>query len=155
MVYQWKRPLYKVNAQTAGEHIEELCKEHGAVTAQLLLDDSRPEDAILHPCYEWDDAKAAEKYRLDQSKQIIGNLVTVVAQEIESEPEIQTIAFVNTVDRNKTAHYQSTMVALSEEQTKEQVLKNAKIELNMFVKKYENLLNVSQLLAEYAKKMSA
>lgn len=95
MNYQWKIPKYTaVSAQVAGEHIEELEAIHGKVTPKILLDDSRPTEAVLHPLYEWDDQIAAEKYRLSQSGDIVRNLVIIRPIEITPEPRQITIARV-------------------------------------------------------------
>ena len=154
MTYQWKTPIYpNVSAQDAGEHIEELCNKHGSITAKLLLDDSRPVDAVLHPCYEWDDLKAAEKYRLHQSKQIIGNLVTI--EVVNNQPIAPTVAFVTINDRNKKAEYQPVEVALSDEESKYQVMKNAVAELKMFQRKYQKLLDLAKLLEDFLRGLSA
>lgn len=151
MVYKWKVPLYKaVSAQQAGERIEELDRIHGEVTSQILLDDSRPEDAVLHPCYEWDDSVAAEKYRLHQSKKIIGNLVVVSVSEenIDSEEPPHINAFVTVNERNEKASYRPTTIALSDENMKEQILKNATAELRMFKAKYDGLVDFATLIKE-------
>lgn len=146
MIYKWKIPIYKVPAQEAGEHIESLIDKNGEVTPKMLVDDARPEGALLHPCFEWNDQKAAEQYRRDQAKNMISNLVTVSIKE--ESPCPQTPAFVNIKERNESAAYIYTTVALSNEKTKEQVLKNAKMELDMFRRKYETLIDMSDLLKE-------
>jgi len=149
MVYQWKTPIFsQVSPQTAGEHIEELDRLHGEVTPKILLDDSRPEDAPLHPCYEWDDGKAAEKYRLHQSKMIIGNLVIVRTEQEDLPPE-PVRAFVSVNTGNDKASYRPTMIALSNSETKEKVIENALRELRMFEKKYRGLLNTKELIERY------
>jgi hypothetical protein len=153
MVYKWKIPIYKVPAQEAGEHIESLIEKNGEVTPKMLVDDARPEDALLHPCFEWNDQKAAEQYRRDQAKNMISNLVTVSVKE--ESPHPQAPAFVNVRERNESATYICTTVALSNEKTKEQVLKNAKMELDMFRRKYETLIDVSKLLEDYLLNLSA
>ena len=157
MVYEWKTPLYKVSAQTAGEHIEELDATYGEVTPRILLEDSRPDDALLHPLYEWDDEKAAEKYRLHQSKNILGNLVIVsVSDNQNQENEIEPVrAFVSVNDRNEKASYRPTVVAMSDEETKYQVLKNASAELKMFERKYRNLLDVGELLKNFLRGLAS
>lgn len=153
MVYKWKVPLYKVSAQEAGEHIESLISQNGDVTPKLLVDDARPTDALLHPCFEWNNQKAAEKYRHDQAKTMISNLITV---SIDGDKEVdQAPAFVNIKQRNESAHYQAVTVALSNEATREQVLRNAKAELAMFKRKYENLLNLTKILEDFLMEISA
>lgn len=151
MVYSWKIPIYpKVSPQKAGEHIEELEKEHGEITPKILLDDSRPKDAVLHPCYEWDDATAAEKYRLYQSKQIIGNLVTV---RVDQQPLEPVRAFVSIKERNESASYVTTAKALSDEKTKAQVISNAMQELRMFEAKYRGLIDVAEIMRAFVEEL--
>ena len=154
MVYEWKTPLYKVSAQTAGEHIEELDRLHGEVTPQILLDDSRPEDAVLHSCYEWDDTKAAERYRLHQSKMIIGNLVCVSINDKDKLQE-PVRAFITVNARNEKASYRPTIIALSEDEARAKVLDNATKELESFKRKYEALLDVAEFLKDFAQKIAS
>lgn len=155
MTYKWKTPVYsKVSAQTAGEHIEELERQLGEVTPKILLDDSRPVDAVLHSLYEWDDTEAAEKWRLQQSKNIIGNLVIVSVENL-GEINEPVRAFVSVSNRNEKASYVSTVTALSNEETRQRVLKNAEAELHMFTQKYKELLDVASLLEAELQKLTA
>lgn len=154
MVYQWRQPIYpKVSAQDAGEHIEELRNQHGEVTAQMLVDDARPEDAVLHPCYEWDDAKAANKYRLHQSKQVMSNLMIISLSD--NQPINPTRGFVNITARNEKASYQPLEIALSDDEMKYQVLKNAASEFKAYLRKYKDLIDVSKLVKGILSEMSA
>ena len=58
MVYKWdKGSRFSVSAQVAGEVCEELEKK-GELTAKNLVDVSRPEDAPLHKCFNWNDEEA-------------------------------------------------------------------------------------------------
>ena len=151
MVYQWKTPVFsKVPAQTAGEHIEALSERDGEVTPKSLLEDSRPADAVLHPLYEWDDGKAAEKYRLHQSKLIIGNLEIISVQHEElSIPPTPIRAFVSVNERNEKASYRPTLIALSEEETRKKVIENAKRELASFDAKYKGLIDTVAVISEF------
>jgi hypothetical protein len=44
---------------------------NGRLTAPLVVEAARPEDAPLHSQFEWDDGVAAEKYRLTQARHLI------------------------------------------------------------------------------------
>ena len=154
MVYEWKVPLHKVSAQEAGDHIEKLDRIHGEVTPQILLDDSRPENALLHPCYEWDDEKAAEKYRLHQSKMIIGNLVCVSVSDADQTLPEPVRAFISVNDRNEKAKYRPTVIALSDAEMKKKAFENAERELEMFKKKYKDLIDVEKILRDFIWKIA-
>lgn len=57
MVYQYKVPYARVSAQTAGEELARIEKENGSLTPELVVDESRREEAPLHPVFEWDERK--------------------------------------------------------------------------------------------------
>ncbi len=139
--YEWKTGFYKIPAEEVGKHMENLQREKGEVTCENLLDSARPEDSVIHSLYEWDDSAAAEKYRLEQSRKIIGNLVRVTVVE-SSKPEEKKIvrAFVNVSEQKgvEKAIYIDTETALSQEKTRAIVLRNALSELIAFKKKYKN-----------------
>lgn len=154
MVYKWRTMDYSVPAQDVGEHIEELEREHGEITRQLLVDDARPEAALMHPLYEWRDNVAAEKYRLSQAGKIMSELVVVrVAQQEEKEQPVVR-AFVSKTPVNTTASYISTIKALSDASTKEVVLENARRELRMMERKYRDLIDFAALLDEFREEIA-
>lgn len=147
MVYQWKmKSLYKVSAQTTGEKIEEIIQQYGAVTKENFLEASRPADSVTHNLFEWDDIKAAEKYRLHQSNMIINSLTVQVNVE-DRETPITTRAFVNIrkEDGRQKAEFLRIDTAFSDMECKTIVLANAIQELREFRKKYETYSELSQV----------
>lgn len=61
-----------VRADTIVAELERIAgQDDGSLTASSVLDASRPKDAPLHPAFEWDNKKAAEKYRLQQANTVI------------------------------------------------------------------------------------
>ena len=147
MVYQWKmKSLYKVSAQTTGEKIEEIIQQYGAVTKENFLEASRPADSVTHNLFEWDDTKAAEKYRLHQSNMIINSLTVQVNVENRATP-ITTRAFVNIQkeDGRQKAEFLRIDTAFSDMECKTIVLANAIQELREFRKKYETYSELSQV----------
>ena len=70
-----------VTAQVAGEEIAKIEARDGHVSSEALVEESRPEDAPLHPAFEWDDAKAAERYRVHQASTLIRAVITVETQK--------------------------------------------------------------------------
>ena len=67
-----------VDAQTAGEELDRIRKEHGTLEPGTVVDESRPEEAPLHPAFEWHDPKAAELYREHQATHLIKQVRVVV-----------------------------------------------------------------------------
>lgn len=136
MVYSWKMYQYSVPAETVGHEFEKIEKEYGKVTSELLLQNAESEESPLHELFEWDDAVAGRKYRLQQATNVIINL----AVEVEKEQTPKKIrAYFNVSDNEKKGRYVNVESAFGNPDTARIVLKRAYRELQAFTKKYENL----------------
>lgn len=95
MVYSWKiQSLYPIEAQCAGEEIERIYHKRGQCDAADVVDESRPESAVLHPCFEWNDPVAAELWREQQARGII-NCIVIVSETKKGEPvEVRAFPYV-------------------------------------------------------------
>jgi hypothetical protein len=60
-----------VDAQTVGDELHRIYQDNGALTAPLVVDEARPDDAPLHPAFEWNDEVAAELHREHQARTMI------------------------------------------------------------------------------------
>ncbi len=142
--YSWKVTGVGCSAQDAGETISEIEKRDGVVTKESFLEASRPIEAPTHNAFEWNDSVAAEKYRLEQSGQIIRNLCVKIIKD--GKPEKAT-AYVNvsktTADKAK---YMSLQVALEDGENRNTVLGNALNELKAFKRKYERLSELAEVI---------
>lgn len=86
----------KGDPQAVGEALDALQEENGQrVTARIVVDAARPDESPLHPCFEWDDVRAAELYREEQARDVIAS-VRVVTQN-GTQQKIQR-AYVNVVE---------------------------------------------------------
>lgn len=133
MVFGWKtKGLYKVSAQTAGEEITRIRERHGTLEPHDVVVESRDESAVLHSCFEWDNDVAAERFRDQQARVLIGNLVTVnVCGQETSAP---TRAFVHIMNDYMPVE---TVVAVKE--YTDEMLSKALSELKSFETKYQTL----------------
>lgn len=92
--HAWAKGVHRprgVTADAAAAELERIRAERGALTAQSVVDESRDPGALLHPAFEWDDAKAAEEYRRRQASSLIRAVVTV---KTEDQPEYRTFVLV-------------------------------------------------------------
>lgn len=136
-----------VDAQVAGEELRRIYQEKGRLDAPDIVNESRPEGAPLHPCFEWNDAVAAEKYRETQAQNIVRSVVVV--HENQSNEPVEVRAFVNVQETYRPIE----VVVNSEEQMKE-LLKSAFSELKSFEKKYAALSQLAPVF-EAIQKLSA
>lgn len=139
LVYQFKIPgIFPVDAQAAGEELHRIYEDKGCLEPKDVVEESRPVEAPLHDCFDWNDETAAEKYREVQAGQIIRSVVVV--REEEQRLPVEVRAFVNV---QKTYH-PIEVVVNSEEQMLE-LLNTALSELKAFERKYSNLKQLSAL----------
>jgi hypothetical protein len=63
------------------QRIAWLENERGQLTPNVLVDDAASAESPLHAMFEWDDAKAAAKHRLDQARAIIHSVKVKIVTE--------------------------------------------------------------------------
>ena len=132
MTYKWKLPgIIPVDAQTAGDELERIYNERGELNPADIVEESRSEDAPLHPCFEWDDRTAAKKYRESQASLIIRSIVTVA--DGRDEPQ-EVRAYVHVENT-----YRPVSVVVESRDYMEELLKTALLELAAFQRKYNAL----------------
>lgn len=95
-----------VEAGAAYAELEAIRERDGIVRPAAVVDASRPDDATLHPIFEWDDFLAAERHREWQARQIIRAVKIVESSGQESR------AYVNVSVESQPAGYQSTEIAV-------------------------------------------
>lgn len=144
MVYKWQNYGFKVDAQRVGETLEALEEKNGSFSAQDIVDEARKNRSVLHPLFEWDDAKAAEAYRVTQANNILHCLV--VQDEKTKEP---VRAFVNVSIKGVASKgtFMNIQTAMADSLSKEVVLHNAIMELTAFKRKYERLKELQEVFS--------
>ena len=145
MVYQFKLPgLYPVSAQKAGEELHRIYADRGQLKPADVVNESRPESAPLHPCFEWNDEVAAEKYREVQAGTLIRS-ITVVHETPTHEP-VEVRAFVKPLET-----YAPIEVVVNSEEQMSALLESALAELKAFEKKYATLSKLYPIFEEIKK----
>ena len=124
---------YKADAQKIAEEIG-----FGEFTPMEVLEKAKDETTELHKCFEWNDSIAAEKYRLEQAKNIIRMLVY--------EKETKEQAVVRYYAKTETKHvYQPTKQFLVQEDEYQGLLRRALAELEAFKNKYHTLTELESI----------
>lgn len=138
MVYKWKEgSRHKVSAQIAGEVCAEL-EGRGELSAQNLVEVSRPEDAPLHDEFEWDNDVAAELWRTKQARLLIAHIA------IKAETPAPVRAFFNI--EVKSPVYESLNTIVRNEDKYAALLQTALRELESFQRKYSMLAELDKVM---------
>lgn len=131
--------LSKEKAQVYGDFLEQLKRQHGTITPDLLIKVARNRNCVLHGFFQWDDAKAAAGFRVEQAKWLIRSML------VEIDPGKVTRAFIN-VDMShdedfaeSTGNYMPIRDVLVDTNLRKQLLETAYDEMRFFRHKYANL----------------
>jgi hypothetical protein len=103
---------FAVDAQTAGEELERIRAESGKLETKEVVEAARPDEAPLHPAFEWDDGIAAERYREQQARQII-RAVQITVTTADGEKRAAPAMVHITTEPGRQGYYQSTTVAVT------------------------------------------
>ena len=147
MIYEWKYNM-PIKAQIVGEHFERLEKQQGHITPKIVLESARSETSAIHPCFEWNDDVAAEKYRETQAGLLIRNLTVKMIETGEKQTE-PVRAYVS-IKQSDSSEFISLQNVLKDDELTQKMLEQAKNELNAFAKKYSALQELSKVFEAIA-----
>lgn len=143
MVYKWKEAVsIPVDPQVAGEELEKIrIRQNGRLESEDVVSAARPADSPLHPAFEWNDKKAAEKWRLEQAGHLIRSIVVTLDDTGDREP---VRAFVS-VKRDEDRSYTSVQHALADAELRAQVVAAALAELDAWRKRHAELVELARI----------
>ncbi len=138
----------KANPQRIGEELAKLAKgSAGRLTPSAVVEAARNPRSAMHKCFEWDDAKAAAAFRLDQARDLIRVIRTV---DEEDQP---TRAFLSVADPSGVSYRAAQEIAGSRE-LQLAVLKQAERDLEAFERRYRDLQDVCESVRIVREKVS-
>jgi len=141
IIATWRTPgVFKADAQKVSEELREIGEEF---TPQDIVDAAEDETTELHKCFEWDNNKAAEKYRLHQAVILTSQLVFKREVTEETQPSAPVRIF------NKTeggGGYKIPERTFKVQEEYEALLQRAMAELRAFKAKYAALHELDYIL---------
>lgn len=144
-VYKWKVPgLIPVDAETAGKELTRIYERDGAIAPETLVNESRADTAPLHHCFEWDNDKAAEKYRISQAGNIIRHIVIENPEDASGTQVPPVRAFVHT---KIVSGYEPIEIVISSAEKCKDLLEQATRDMQWFTQKYKNLRELDAVRA--------
>ncbi len=133
-----------VPAKVLGEELARIEKRDGGVIPKVVVDESRPDEAPLHPMFEWDDEVAAELYRQEQVRNGVRTLrVTVIQENGEREKQVAYVSVTRREEDDVPRHYVSTARAMHDDDMRRQVLSEALAQLHGWQRRYGHLAELA------------
>jgi hypothetical protein len=101
-----------VDAQTAGSELDRIRRRDGTIVPAVVVDEARPEEAPLHPAFEWRDPVAAEQWREHQAATLIK--VVRVVPSAPAEPRVASVRPVTQATATVVERYDPMAVEVQE-----------------------------------------
>ena len=133
-----------IPAEIVGQELQRIHDAHDGIRPGDVVEEARPRDAVLHPAFEWSDKKAAAAYRVTQARALI-RAVIVVAEPDQKESFAPVRAFVNVSGGDRTRLYRPILVAVSNPDEREQVLRRMRHELIGIRQRYEAFVEFAEI----------
>jgi len=114
------------------DRLADRSKDH-KLRASAVVRFARDKRTALHKAFDWDDAKAATRWRLEQAR----NLIQVYVVSVGGEEQRAFVSIEN--DRSHGGGYLRREDALSQEVTRELLLRQFKGDLARVVRQYSYL----------------
>lgn len=138
-----------ITADEAATELERIREKYGTLDPSLVVEESRDEENVLHKLFCWDDEQAAELWRKKQAQDLIRNIRVIVTNK---KMEIAVRAFVNVrPDNGSYRSYIPIQEAILNDCAYNDLLEQAKAEMEDFVSKYAQIEELNPVKAEMLK----
>jgi hypothetical protein len=149
MTIKWKvGSRVSAKPEDAYEVLEAIREEHdGEIPPEAIVEASEPEEAPLHNEFEWDDAKAGKKYRLDQARYIVRSIevVRVEMPDIQSRAYEATYASTEEIDLQPRKVYRTTEDILADPIARAELLQQFLQDIDALKRRYAMLSELAQI----------
>ena len=135
--------IYHADALKVAEEIASIGDD---VVPEQIVEKARDANTELHSCFEWDDTIAAERYRVEQARDVVRHIY-LVRKEPEQRENAEPIVFkVRAFSHTPgTAGYSQTVHIVKQEDRYQLLLQQAYDDLHAFKRKYECLTELKPI----------
>ena len=141
IIATWRTPgFFKADAQKVSEELREIGEEF---TPQDIVEAAEDETKELHKCFEWDNDKAADSYRLYQARVLTSQLV-FKREVTDDNPAPAPVRIFNKTEGGGGYKIPERTFKVQEEY--EALLQRARAELHAFKVKYAALHELDYIL---------
>lgn len=145
IVAKWERGFegfYK--GIDANEVAREIISIGDDATPQQIVDKARDNKTQLHRCFTWDNKVAAEQWRKQEARLLVGHLM-IVRNDQEHDTDVPEVRFFHKTSAQ--GGYKPCYIVFTEEDEYNAMLTRALADLKAFKSKYKVLSDREELLA--------
>lgn len=143
VTYGWARgSRMRGNPTAVAEELDEIRRDHGEVTAPLVVERARPDDSAMHlDIFNCDDQTAVEKYRESRARALMASLVVrveIVRDEQFEEAETRAMVVVDENARGPS-NYERTIDVMDNDLFWRRYLRNIEQDIQRIIDKYDKV----------------
>jgi hypothetical protein len=117
------------------DELNAIMNKHGHLTPTIVVTAAKDKKSPLHKHFEWNDTKAAAKYRLWQARQLIMS-VEVIVRTANGDEKVRGFLNVGREGGKNARFYIPLQQAVSNAKYKQELLKCALMEIEYWRKQY-------------------
>lgn len=130
-----------ITPEIAGTELDRIYEKNGALRPADVVDEARPNDAPLHPAFEWNNKVAGEKWRQEQARNMIRTVVVVTPDE--DGEEVEEKVYVN-VRMDNESSYAPTRVVVRDDELFESAWSQTVAQLHGAQKSLDQLMRIAK-----------
>ena len=134
---EWRVEFYKADAGKCANEIMSLGED---VSPVQIVEYAKNPNAELHRCFTWDDAEAANKYRIYEARQVVCNLIVRKENGEKQEP-----THIRLFHKTESGHYKPIQVIIQNEDEYASLLRQCKEALESIKRKYSSLSEYQEI----------
>jgi len=135
------------DADQVGNELERLrAAAGGLLTAEGVLGAAKRKRSPLHDFFEWDDNRAAQRYRLAQASYLLRVVVVVPEDDEERFHPVRAFVTVGQPDEAQPRTFTHVRAAMADDDMRDQVLGRARRELAGWRRRYRQLEEFAAVL---------
>lgn len=134
---EWRVGLFKADANKCANEIMSLGED---VSPAQIVEYARKPNTELHRCFTWNDAEAANKYRIFEARQVVCNLIIRKENGEKQEPTP-----IRLFHKTENGHYKPLTLIVQNEDEYESLLRQCKEALESLKRKYSSLSEYQEI----------
>lgn len=124
-------------AERYGPRLAALQDAEGVIDPASVVEDARRASSPLHDAFEWDNDRAAEKYRLHQARRLLASIEVTIEEDSEAN-EPQTVrAFYHVETPEHPRSYVALETVRANKSYRDQVVEDALRRLRLWRDRFE------------------
>lgn len=127
------------------DHLQAIYDQRGALTPALVVETAADANHPLHNRFQWDDAEAAAKWRLEQARQLIRS-VKIVYREATEQEQRRTGRGYLSVRRENGPVYVPAAEVVADPFAKRLVLADMEREWKALVRRYREFAEFAEMV---------